>query len=326
MRRQRIDFFRLCAVFLIVCGHTLYYGQLGLDWPAGRMIRLALSIGVRYAIPFFFILAGYFTGGKILREPSKTMTIAYAYTGRLALVFLFWCFIYAVEQPQLFFQLIREHPVQFLFEGSRVHLWFLVSMIITVWLFALWPFPKNGKSFLALGGVLYLLGLLGGSYQVTPIGINLHVDTRYGAFFSVLFFAIGVAFSQNLPRVNWKTAAAIACGGLVLYTLEAAFLKFGWGSGISAHDYLLGTVPFGIGVSLLALTGPDTALDKALGPYGRYTLGIYVVQFLFIDLFMPLGALVNPMAWIFIFPVLVFALSLITSLVLSKTFLRLVFM
>jgi hypothetical protein len=162
---------------------------------------------------------------------------------------------------------------------------------------------------------------------VTPLGFDLHFDTRNGVFFSALFFAIGVAFSENLPRVSWKMATAITCGGLTLFYSEALYLKIYWGLGITTHDYLLGSVPLGIGVSLLALTQPDTALDKFFGFYGRYVLGIYVSQLLFIDLFKPMGLWVNPIVWQFIFfPILVFSFSLIfsitTSRILAKTFLR----
>ena len=322
MRQQRIDSFRLYAMFLIICGHVAAYGNIDFSpWPT-KIAGYLLSMGVRYTVPFFFILAGYFVSRKISQEPSKAILIAGVYSLRLLVVFLFWCFVYAIEQPQVFLELLEE-PIRLIFEGTRIHLWFLVSLILTVWLYALWPYRKNYRSFLLLGALLYIIGLLAGSYKVTPLGFDLHFDTRNGIFFSTLFFAIGVAFQNTkLPRMSWKAAAAFALGGLIFYSLEALCLKIFFKAAIPYHDYLLGSVPYGIGVFLLAVTQPDNTLDKFVGPYGRYMLGIYVIHFLFLDLFKPIGLWVHPYVWLVIYPILVFGFSLSACILIGRTPLR----
>ena len=324
MRQQRLDSFRLYAIFLIVCAHVQFFGS-GTDENsplALRLFQFLVVTVVRYSMPFFFILAGYFTGGKMSREPGNALAIARAYTARLGLVFLFWCLVYAVENPTLFSFLLHEHPVQLVLDGSRVHLWFMVSLILTVWLFALWPFHRHEKSFLWLGVVLYVVGLLAGSYRVTPLGFNLHFNPRDGVFLSTLFFAIGVAFSRKMPKISTKAAVALAAGGFGLYCAEVAYLRLAWGWGVLRHDFLLGTIPFGLGISLLALTKPDTASDKFFGPYGRYTLGIYASHILFLDLYRPIGAWVNPYVWQIIYSLLVFGSALAVSMLLARTPLR----
>jgi surface polysaccharide O-acyltransferase-like enzyme len=273
-------------------------------------------------MPLFFILSGYFLGGKIVQEPSKAISIASKYTKKLAVVFLFWCVVYAIEQPLNFLSLVKEDPIRLLFEGTRTHLWYLVSLILTVWLFTLWPFDKESNHFLLLGGALYVFGLLGGSYKATPFGFDFHFDTRNGVFFGALFFAIGVAFHKRMPRVSWMTAICIALMGLGIFCLEAYYLRQQCSISPIQHDYLLGTVPLGVGVSLLAFTQRDSSIDRFVGPYGRYVLGIYVSHLLFVDLLRPLGLFVQPIAWQFIFPILVLGLSLLSSIILSRTPLR----
>jgi fucose 4-O-acetylase-like acetyltransferase len=322
LRWQRIDSFRLYAILLIVWGHIQLLSTIHGAGPIAKIAELTLAIGARFTMPFFFILAGYFTGGKIAREPSKAVSVARAYTARLAVVFLFWCFIYALEQPQNFLNLVREQPIKFIFEGSRPHLWFLVSLILTVWLYALWPFHKSHKSFLALGAVLYVIGLLGGSYNVTPIGFDMHFNTRDGFFLSTLFFAIGVAFHNRMPRISKKMALGIAVGGLAIFSLEAFYLRIQWNLSPCCHDYLLGTIPFGVGVTLLALSRPDSSIDRLVGPYGQYTLGVYASHLLFMDLLEPVGSFVDPLVWQLVAPIPIFCLALLTSIILARTPLR----
>jgi hypothetical protein len=209
-----------------------------------------------------------------------------------------------------------------MFEGSRQHLWFLVSLILTVWLFVLWPFRKSHKSFLLLGGFLYIIGLLGGSYKLAPIGFDIHFNTRNAVFFSTLFFAIGVMFRDRMPHVDRRMAIGITLVGLVIYSLEAFYLRMQWGLSPSYQDYLLGTIPFGVGASLLALSQPDSSLDRLVGPYGQYVVGVYACHLLFVDLLAPFGSSVPPLVWQVAFPLLVFSLSLFTSVVISRTPLR----
>ena len=273
-------------------------------------------------MPFFFIVSGYFVGGKIIQEPSKAISTASKYTKRLAKVFLFWCVIYAVAQPQSFLSLLQEAPIKLLLEGTSVHLWFLVSLILTIWLFALWPFGKKSVHFLLLGGALYVYGLLGGSYKVTPLGFEAIFNTRNGIFFSTLFFAIGVAFHNRMPRVGKLMAAGLAFTGLAIFCLEAYYLRAQWSVPPINHDYLLGTIPGGVGVFLLVFAHRDSRIARFVGQYGQYVLGIYVSHMAFIDLWRPFGSFAQATAWQFIFPVLVFGSSLLASMIMSKTALR----
>jgi surface polysaccharide O-acyltransferase-like enzyme len=338
MRRQRIDAFRLYAMFMVICAHaqlkgnTLEPGSL----PA-KAFELSFLIAPRFVIPFFFIVSGYFVGAKMAREPSKAVSVALGYTKRLAQVWLFWCVVYAVEQglwqygsaygvlrPTYWYvsRLVREEPVRFLFEGTRVHLWFLVSLILTVWLYALWPLRKKPNSFLVAGGILYVFGLLAGSYRVTPFGFDIHFDTRNGVFFGTLFFALGIAFRHRMPRVNRMTASGMALIGLAIFCLEAYYLRIRWKISPVDHDYLLGSIPFGVGIALLAFAQQDSRIDRFVGPYGRYTLGIYTIHMIFVDLLQPLGSYVQPIVWQFLFPLLVFGASLLATIVIARTPLR----
>ncbi len=322
MRRYRLDSFRLLTLFLIVVGHIEFFGDLNNTGFIMRAIRPTVTMGARFAIPLFVIISGYFVGGKIAAQPAQAKALAIKYTRRLLVAFLFWSVVYAVEQPQHFLELWRDQPYLLLLEGTRLHLWYLMSLIITIWLFALWPLDKNASSFLIFGAVLYLIGLLGGAYAPTPIGFDLHIPARDGPFFTTLFFAVGVAFRRKLPAISMWQAAGIALLGLGLFVAEGLVLRQFWSVPITENDFLLGSVPYGIGVTLMAFKGTDNAFDRVIGRYGAYMLGIYTSHLLFLDLLKPLGANIQPLLWLGIYSILVFGAALLLSVGLGKTRLR----
>jgi hypothetical protein len=322
MRIYRLDSFRLYALVLIIIGHIGFYGNLDPNFFLTRVVKTSVCLVGRFAIPFFVIISGLFVGGKIAQEPSKSIHYALHYTKRLAFALIFWWIIYAVEQPQYVLDLLHNDPVRLIFEGSRVHLWFLISLILTIWVFAIWPRKEKIKTFIIFGGLLYLIGLLGGAYRVTPIGIDINFNTRNGLFFTTLFFAIGASFSSNFPKVSLKTALLIAAFGLILSIVEGIVLRQLWGMPITENDYLLGTSLYGIGVFFVVFALPDTKLDKKIGKYGSYMIGIYCSHMLFIDLFRPLSPTIYPLIWQFLFPTLVAAGTLLLSLSLSKSYFR----
>jgi hypothetical protein len=323
VRLKRIDVFRLLAIYIVVWAHCQFFDGITPQTTVAKGLELSVVILMRSTMQFFFIASGYFVGGKILENPTQKFSIAWNYTKKLLLIFLFWCVIYGIENPQYFIKLATRFPIQLLFEGTRIHLWFLVALMLVVWLFTLWPLEKKGKSFLIFGFLIFALGLLGGSYSITPIGLNLHFNTRNGIFFSTLFFGMGVQIYRLKPKVNPLLAWGLYLGGMLLFAFETYFIWANWLSLPIRHDYLVGSIAYGLGIFLIAYSArSETRLDLILAPYNKYVLGIYVIHMLFIDLWKPLGTVLNPIIWGFLFPVLVFGSSFGAVILLSKTPLR----
>jgi len=112
-------------------------------------------------------------------------------------------------------------------------------------------------------------------------------------------------------------------GGFAIFSFETYFLWANWSALPIRHDYLIGSIPYGIGAFLIAFTAKrETKLDNLLAPYGKYVLGIYVSHLLFLDLLKPLGVSLDPVLWGFLFPILVFGSALLAVILLSKTPLR----
>lgn len=323
MRLKRIELVRLIAIFLIVWAHCQFFDGIQPTTTFSKASEIGIIVLMRFTIQFFFLVSGYFVGNKIAEDPANAYAIAWKYSRKIMIIFFFWSIIYALENPQYFMRLLTRDPLTLVFEGTRIHLWFLVSLGLTIWLFALWPFNKKGNSFLVFAAAIYVLGLLGGSYLPTPIGVNLDFNTRNGVFFGALFFAMGAIIRVHKLKVSPAAAWTMFLSGLAWFAAETYFLWANWSSLPIRHDYLFGSIPYGLGAFFVALSARrETKLDIALEPYSKYVLGIYVSHLLFLDLWKPLGTTVNPIVWIFLMPALVFGSSLLAVILLSKTPLR----
>ena len=330
MRLQRIESFRVYSILLIVFGHSQFEIKMAdASWLAD-VLKVCICTIPRFTMPFFFILSGYFVGGKMLaQEAGKAVSVARQYTQRMSVYYLFWWIFYLFEKPMrdgdftygilrpaywTLLKLYKDDPFKCIMVGPRVHLWFLTAMVITIWVFMVLILLNKTKFFLALGIILYIFGLLCGPYKFMPLGLDAHSNPACYALFSILFFAIGVYFYKNLPRFSNKAATGLVVFGLIVYCLEVYFVWENWALSPVSNDFLVGTIPFGVGVFLLAFKQSESSLDKIIGPYGRYMLGVFLCQYIFIDLFAPLARYFPTVAWQFILPLSSFACSLLSTI------------
>ena len=320
MRLQRIDAFRFYSIILILFAHTQYFGGIDLSLPFTKVFSIAIVTLARPTIQFFFILSGFFVGGKIIEAPERAIAVARKYTWKLGIVFLFWCVVYAGANLEYTRLLVTQNPIRLVFEGTRIHLWYLPSLILTVWLFALWPGNRKGWSFLALGGILFLVGMFGGAYRLTSLGFDINFNTRNGIFFSTVFFGIGAWFSANKPQISKAAAIGIYLAGLALFSLECFYLWSQFQLDPIKNDYVLGSIPYGIGFFLIAQRFEATALDRWSAPLAKYVLGMYVAHMLILELLLkPLHKGVDPILWQLTVPLILFVLTFALVWLISRT-------
>ena len=102
--------------------------------------------------------------------------------------------------------------------------------------------------------------------------------------------------------------------------MEAVWLKVKFDVPIFYHDYLFGTVPFALGVSMLALRSSPrpNAFVLWAARIGRYGLGIYAVHYIFIDLLLSSPPNIPFPYWDVALPFVVVALSSLTAVALAR--------
>ncbi|MDL2336233.1 MAG: acyltransferase [Pseudomonadota bacterium] len=341
-RIQAIDFFRLISIVAVIVIHTVPFSSD--KTPLGSRLDLATFINQssRFAVPYFFVIAGFFwatkfDGAMSVAAPTIRMV------RRILLIFLFWSAFYLLIKVNIddvidygFVGLIKsiywnladfiKIPMVFFFEGTKVHLWFLVSLMscLLIGLMLLSAGMTGGLVILSV--ILYGVALAGKSYADTPIGFQSDFNFRNGPFFGFIFFASGYFLQRRGPKESWLAFGFLMTGlGLSLSFYELVFIHERWGSSMS-QDFVLGTYFLGVGVAMIALSDRSIFHFRLSSRLGPLVLGIYAIHFLFVDMLRPYGGrYAGDIIWEIGYPLSVFILSVASAYLLScNRFTRLV--
>lgn len=329
-----IECLRVVAVFAVILSHVGFLANR--SDPVSQHLHIMASLGGRWAIAPFFVLAGYFWGKKI-RQGGLLRDVSLKLGTRILAIWLFWTLLYLIVPDDIesferygsmalfkvpFWRLLSlsGHPIQYLFVGSSPHLWYLVALLWALAIVTADLKYGKGRNVVWIGCGLYVLGLIAGSYAGTPLGISVAFPTRYGPFFGTIFFAIGWYASSDDKLVTDRMAVAVFLAGVVLSVLELYLLWDQFGiQPESPQPYILGTLALGSGLALWVMSKPDLGKNLFLPRLGKYTLGIYVTHYIFVDLFRPFGnSFHHSLSWELAQPCLIFLLSLLLTFILRQ--------
>lgn len=210
-----------------------------------------------------------------------------------------------------------KNPINFLFNGTKGHLWFLSSLIQVILITFFCEKYKLKISIFYFAIPLFVIGNLAFSYSNTLFGLNLNFNTRNGPFFGMLFFVSGFKLFQIDYNINYfKVGLVLSFIGFCIHFLEL-FVLYKYFDTVPLSDYVFGTYFFGIGVALIALSNNKIFRVPNLSSIGRKTLGVYGIHYIFIDILKPCkmqycGTFVE-----IVFTLLVFGLSILTVYLMS---------
>lgn len=224
-----VDVLRLVFAILVMMIHTMAFQSVN------ENLRIATSMGIcRLAVPFFFIVSGYFLYNRIKspKEPKATLK-------RLLVLYVSWVLIETVTLiPVVLSNLnmpIRIIIQRFLFIGITGSLWYISSLIITIFIIA--PLLRRDKIafLLIVGFILYLFGTSGDTYNglyentvLTPL-----IKGYTGIFFlpqvgiteSVLFVTLGAAISKYKLNEKIKKAGLLSIISIIVLLVETFLLN-----------------------------------------------------------------------------------------------------
>lgn len=264
-----IEYFRVAAAFLVVaihCSPLLTYSETA-DFIFTRVIA-------RAAVPFFFMVTGYFVIGK----PEKTRK----FLKKTGIIYLASILLYLPLNLYAgnFKGLTPGAALtQLLFEGTFYHLWYLPAALLGVLVASLLARSRAG---LGIAGALYLLGLLGDSYWGLVSGVPVVSDvynvifsvagyTRNGLFFAPLFLLLGAAMrGDRLPGRGVSAAGLAAAFALML--AEALLLRrLGWQRHDSMYVFLPAVMYFLFALLLIPR-------GRAAGWMAPFSLLVYILH------------------------------------------------
>jgi surface polysaccharide O-acyltransferase-like enzyme len=321
-RIQSVDLMRLIAIFGVIIIHTTPFDSASHDsFYYLKIISNQLS---KFAVPFFFTISGYFfycksDSGNLHEATLNTIK-------RLSLLYFFWCLFYLVPWNGSQFLVdfnsrFQNNPYNTVFEGTQIHLWFLVSLITSVFISYLFMMFNHKYSLYLLFTVsllLFLFGVVAGSWSKTPIGIDINFNTRNGPFFGTLFFVTGMLLSKVQGKSNFlKVGGWLLFMGAFLQILESYFLYKKFNIFFTSSDYVFSTYIFALGFSLVSLSG-WSKLNSKFSTLGKYVLGVYALHFSLVSMMSNFDVLVNNLLWELGYPIGVLITSLFICFYLSK--------
>lgn len=288
-RNNSIESLRFIAAFAVICIHYFY--------AKDKQLTLIVNQWARFAVPFFFVVSGYFLAEKL--KKNDTPQIYLQFIKRLLILYFVWQIIYFLNpnhHGEIYIRgLVKAYNSKLrgvtdhgwwytLTAGWAQHLWFFFSLAQTALVFLLFRL-KRIYLFVILGGILYFIGALTKAYAKTTIGIPVTLvglpkdfNTNNLIFFSALPFALGALFSAKNIRIGLIGSFIILIIGYGLHYTEVWYLGT-----IKLHqriDYGFSTFLVGLGVFLVGLNRFKPLEFKNLANLGKYSLGIYAMHVL----------------------------------------------
>ncbi|MGN0430873.1 MAG: acyltransferase family protein [Lachnospiraceae bacterium] len=225
-RVSRIDNFKWIAALLVAANHTS-----PLESINATADFLLTRVAARLAVPFFFMVTGYFvlSSKGVLHSIRKTV-ILYLEATILYLPIQLYKFVQGInkeavqEAAEAAQQLGTTEAVQgaagmeiignvlkaTFFDGTYYHLWYLPAVILGIGIVILLLKYIPGQA-MAVAAILYGAGLLGDSYYGAVAGIPLlkrmydglftvFSYTRNGLFMAPLFLLLGRKIAVNKEK------------------------------------------------------------------------------------------------------------------------------
>jgi surface polysaccharide O-acyltransferase-like enzyme len=276
-RNYFVDMARLAAIFFVILLHV-DFRDLGVP---GAMARST----ARWAVPFFFIVSGYFSSLKSLSisNPQRRKTLF-----RLSKIVIFSNLIYIPYALMLGLPPVDGGATAIVIwlvtSGVAFHLWFLHSLLFSSTLISL---ANNQKTCailsVILGCCVLILNYFHVGLQLGTIA-NAFINLAYG----VPFLAAGILISKfpPTPAVSW----AFVVGGATAHILEFFWILASSGvETASSREIYFGTPFLSMGIASLTILSTQRTGDAhptAANPFLRlisiiganYVLGIYIVH------------------------------------------------
>lgn len=323
---------RLFALLAIIALHSQIFMTYLLidDVP---VFGYAFNQLTRFAVPFFFILSGYFIQPKLSASPIKTLKL---YSLPLLKIWLVWSALclampfnwqrvatdgYLTERKG-YWNWLTENPLNALMEGGMVHLWFIPALVMAVAIIALLIHLNKQSLIIPVAVILYVYGVMGGSYQ-TLTEVWTPFFTRNGPFFSTLMVVIGFEFRRRNITLSSTKSMLLLVTGFVIHFGEAYWLT-NYDVAFNLHDFLMGTPLIGIGLFLLLLSKPSIGNHPLTFILSKHVLSIYVCHLLCVVVMLNITGMLGMTLAMRDFMIVFGTVALSTSfvLVMDKTLLR----
>lgn len=284
-RIHSFDFIKFFAIVGVIVIHSgMFWGNInGVDTSFLGFILNTLS---RFAVPFFFITAGFMFSLKT--EDYGVLKYYKKYIKLILIPYIVWSVIYLVDGAFLSGTGGLDRVVDvlsvgdFLYYGKKISepLWFLPGLFISITITALAIRYKFIKVAVIIALVLNIVGLFGqGQNYVLFFPVN--IFTRDSLFFGLFYTSLGayLAIGEKYKKYSKNPKLWFVLAGLfaLLMVIERYILVeiSNWNL---FGDFYLFTIPLTFSLFMGCLCSPELGKKSILTKFGRGTLGIYLIH------------------------------------------------
>lgn len=278
-----LDFIRFIAAIAVVAIHSFMRYDNFFD-------AYVINSIVRWAVPIFMIISGYFMKEDIKKFACFIIGILFQY--------IVWTIIYA-----LILHINIWSPMSFIFglrSGIIMPFWYFPTLLLSmVFVWCLNKIFKNPWIAVGIGTILYIMALIGNTWDnvavLDPINngliMNLHrriigeTSTRDGLFWATLYIALGYALrktnADKLRISNYKRFIVFAIVSTILFVVEICLcVRFNLGE----FDVFIMQIPVVLWIFILGL---NTTMDASKSVFLRQAGNcIFIIHYLFLTNFM----------------------------------------
>lgn len=250
-KNEGINQFRLIAAFMVVAIHTFPFYSI--NDALDTLITLTLF---RVAVPFFFMVTGYFVLAPFVKKPTypysrkiwqfiKKQLVIYV----MAVLFYLPLSLYSgsFSLNESVWTLLKD----FFFDGTFYHLWYFPAVILGLLIVMGLLRYLSLKWGLLVTLFLFILGVTGDSYyhffnQVSffqhlfDVYFQIFHYTRNGLLFAPLFICLGVYCRLKKRTITNQKLAVSLCFPLFLLVCESFFVHR---YSLTRHDSMYFSLP-----------------------------------------------------------------------------------
>lgn len=333
-RYYSIDFIKFFAIVFVVIIHTDPFNNIVVLGLKGSYIDFVLDTFARFAVPFFFVVAGYLFSQK-LKESDTQFVYFKRYIFKVTRIYIYWQTFYLVNDVMLniirsyvtglnikiellhYLSSINIFRMLYYSEGSSGHqLWYLGSLLLSISVLFLFNRLNKVSLLLVISFALHIVGLFGQSYSGF---LDLSIQTRDALFFGLFYTTLGFLFSENYNYFRWimKKKPKIYLYMFFIFSalqiLERTILVKVFGGNMG--DYFISTIFVTICLFLFVLNNSQLGKNSLFSKIGKNSVGIYVIHVFFLNsvntflIFFNVGFLSKTILWQLLFTPIVLVVS-----------------
>lgn len=286
MRNHGLDAAKAVAAYFVILLHIRFPGRTG----------EILNVLARFAVPFFFMVSGYFCYGKkgnmLHKMPGKIIHVLSLIAVSYPFYFVWQCIQRTIEGKDVqtwalkLFQ--REHILDFLkynYSLVKYHLWFLPALLYCYLLFAAVEKLRLHRAACLLIPILLLLLFRMEAANIVAKGTYRPRVYRNYLYTGFPFFMLGYLI-HRMESVWKKRMSAWFPIELIILGAGLSIAEY-WRAGM--QELFVGSVFLATGVFLAAVKDPERRAPKWLAEIGgRDAFFIYLFHLAVADMWMDL--------------------------------------